>query len=169
MQKILFVTALLSIAFAKEDEDADNFAEADGWDISETVLARSEWKSCTADADCAEGHICVENYWVAEDGEGRAKGCNPAALCKGTGAWKVNDEKFQMLCSEEQKQKAEAAPALDLFEVDAEPISSEVEGCNEDADCSDGDGDQGCFPYFINLDDTGNNWDLGRGCFETDL
>ena len=159
MQKILFVTALLGIAFAKEDEDADNFAEEDGWTIGEAPLARSEWKSCSADADCADGMICVDNYWVAEDGEGRAKGCNPAYLCKGTGAWKIGDEKFQMLCSEEQKQKAESATATVMFEVDAEPISSEVEACNDDAGCSDGDGDQGCFPYFIKLDESGLNWD----------
>ena len=74
-----------------------------------------------------------------------------------------------MLCSEEQKQKAESATATVMFEVDAEPISSEVEACNDDAGCSDGDGDQGCFPYFIKLDESGNNWDAGRGCFESDL
>ena len=161
MFKIYSTLALIGLAQAHGDEN-------DGWVADSAPLGKDAWKTCTTDDDCVADMVCAEAFWgdLGSGAGGRAKGCNPAALCQGTGAWAWGPDQFQVLCSQAQKDKGSALPALaGVTALDA--ALPDKQACETSADCPN---DQlACFPYYLAHDEAQTVFDNGKACFMVEL
>ena len=157
MYKISFALALAGFVAAHGDEE-------EGWVPQDTVVGVANWASCTADDDCSGAElVCAEAYWKDQTtgAGGRAKGCQPAQLCQGSGSWAWGADKFAVVCSDAQKQKgAGLTPLQGVTAIDAIP---EVQACASTSDCGDG---LACFKYFLTMDEDSTIYDNGSACFD---
>ena len=167
MYKIYSTLALIGLAQAHGDE-------SDGWVASSTPLGKDAWKSCMTDADCAVDGVdisCVESYWMdlGSGAGGRARGCNPTALCSGTGAWTWGPDQFQMVCTQAQFDAGNLLPSTDTG-MAVTPIKDDKlpdkQSCATSADCGAG---LACFSYYLTHDEKQQYYDNGRACFMAEL
>ena len=122
------------------------------------------WKTCSKDSDCAEDYACVKGLFQNTEAveSGSFQGCNGIDVCKGTGTWLMRTETFQVFCSDEMKEKAEALPDPEGITAVSTPLASEWSpACSKASECSTG---QGCYPYYYQWDDSMDDFDNGVIC-----
>ena len=136
------------------------------WQETDEYVAAADWKTCSVDADCAEGFACVKGLSETQGDEAETisyTGCNSIDVCKGTGIWRWRaNEVFQVFCSDEAKQLAAALPDPEDITVHDTALASEWSAvCSTNSDCP---AEQGCYPMYYQFDDSKNDYDNGVVC-----
>ena len=89
-----FLFEILGLAAAVQNRD-DNTCEdhRSCWSATAVKYDDDQWKTCRTDNDCADGNYCLSHMWAYNDQKETGKGCWPMAVCSGTGAFVMFEER----------------------------------------------------------------------------